>query len=85
MRKFGQMALSTSRDVTPVDTGTLKRSEEFNMDQEMTGVLQTRTGYGAAVHFGTSRMPARPFFAWGVDAAIPGFTAMLKARGDYRK
>lgn len=92
MRSFGQMALIESRGVCPVDTGNLKRHLEAKQEANRHShsapkvtVLRSRTGYGGYVHFGTTKMAARPFFAWGTDAAIPKFKTMLNNRNDYRK
>lgn len=84
-RSFGQMALIESRGVCPVDTGTLKRSLEFKEEAPKLITLRSRTGYGGYVHFGTSKMVARPYFAWGVDIAIPKFESMIRSRNTYRK
>jgi len=87
VKTFGQLALGESRHVCPVAEvlgGTLKNSLEMEVEKPKSIVLRSRTGYGGWVHFGTSRMVARPFFAWGTDAAIPKFVAFIKGRNKYR-
>ena len=85
MREFGQMALIESRAVCPVDTGNLKRTLEFKEESPKLITLRSRSGYGGYVHFGTTKMVARPYFAWGVDVAIPKFESMIRSRNTYRK
>jgi len=87
IKTFGQMALAQSREVCPVAEekgGTLKRSLEMKVVAPKVIELRGRTHYAGYVHFGTTRMAARPFFAWGTDAAIPQFEQFIRSRSTYR-
>lgn len=85
LKQFSELCLVHSREACPVDTGTLKRSLVAEKESETTFVLKSRTGYGAAVHFGTTKMVARPFFAQGVDAATPVMWRIIQNRNTYRE
>ena len=87
VRTFGQLALGESRHVCPVAQikgGTLKNSLEMEQEAPKVIALRSREDYGKWVHFGTSKMVARPFFAWGTDAAIPKFKSFINGRKTYR-
>lgn len=80
---FAQLILIHSRKACPVDTGNLKRSLVKKVLGPKHIVLQSRTGYGGYVHFGTRRMQPQPYFAHGTDAAIGPMEDLIrnKARG----
>lgn len=84
IKLFGDIAIEYGRDETPVLTGNLKRNHVAVSEGPRVVVLRSRTGYGAHVHFGTSRMAANPYFARGVDRAVPEFKRIIAARGKYR-
>lgn len=44
--------------------------EESALPGRIVGYVGTNTGYGAFVDLGTSRMPARPFLAPGLELAV---------------
>lgn len=84
-KMFGEAALIFAREVCPFDVGDLQASLRYeHEDGQKTGLLKARTEYAGAVHFGTTKMAARPFLAWGVDKAVPKITAIIAARPDYR-
>lgn len=60
--------LGTSREVTPVDTGFLRGAGMQTTFEALIGKLENTAPYAVYVHDGTSRMDARPFFEWGIDA-----------------
>lgn len=84
MKMFGETALIFAREDCPYDVGDLQASLIFVQDKPKSGVLKARTNYAGAVHFGTTKMAARPFLAWGVDKAVPKIKAIIAARPDYR-
>ena len=84
IKLFGDIAIEAARDETPVLTGNLKRNHVAESEGPRAVVLRSRTGYGAYVHFGTSRMAANPFMARGIDRAVPEFKRIIAARGSYR-
>lgn len=61
-------ALASSQRHTPVDTGTLRRSETFRVEQDR-AYIGTAIEYAPFVHYGTKYMPARPFFEEGIAAS----------------
>jgi hypothetical protein len=83
-QSFAELVLMHSREVCPVAEikgGTLKQSLEKKVIEPKVIELRSRTGYGGYVHFGTSKMVARPYFAWGTDAAVGPMKALIAARG----
>jgi len=57
----------------PVLTGNLSRSIKMVKSDNNTLRVQTETGYGGYVNFGTSRMAANPFMQRALDKAVNDF------------
>lgn len=70
LQQFGEQVVERSRDLVPVDTGTLKRSIEARKTGEHSLTIQTRTGYGAYVELGTRTRAATPFLAPAVQQTM---------------
>lgn len=68
-------ALLRMQEFTPVDTGDLFDSEYIDPVDAHTVEVIAGTDHAYAVHFGTSRMPARPFIVWTADALRDSFPA----------
>lgn len=68
-KDFVEVMVDVAKQECPVVTDTLRKS----IDSEPRGsdgyAVFTRTGYGAYVELGTSRMAARPFMQKGFQAA----------------
>lgn len=53
---------SDAKRLTPVDTGTLRRSINTSIENSgMTGIVSTNIEYAIHVEFGTSRQTAQPY------------------------
>ena len=72
-----------SQRVTPVKTGTLKRSETTRVeDGGNRGIVGTNVSYARFVHDGTKRMKARAFFEEGLAASRDTIVQMLNDAGN---
>lgn len=60
--------LGTSRMVTPIDKGFLSGAGMETDFETLTGKISNSAPYHVFVHEGTSKMEARPFFQWGMEA-----------------
>jgi HK97 gp10 family phage protein len=74
MKPFIQRATAlvqrTAKDMSPVDTGYLKRSIQRKTGKrggEVVGAVSTTTEYAIYQEFGTSRMVAQPFMFPALD------------------
>ena len=68
MQKILFVALANSQQLTPVRTGTLRRSETTRMEAGgERGYLGSNIRYAPFVHNGTKYMAARPFFEEGIE------------------
>jgi HK97 gp10 family phage protein len=71
-----------SQRVTPVKTGTLKRSETTRVEAGGNrGIVGTNVSYARFVHDGTIKMKARPFFEEGLAASRDSIVKMLNDAG----
>jgi hypothetical protein len=64
---------------TPVDTGELRDSEHIDHPDPHTWYIVAGTDHAWWVHFGTYKMPARPFVIWTADALRVPFQAGMAA------
>lgn len=71
-----------AKRVTPVDTGTLRRSITSRTLTRTQGVVGTNVSYGRYVHEGTRRMPGRPFLRQGLEASASQIDRILKQHGE---
>lgn len=82
LSKIALTVQGNSERVTPVKTGTLKRSEttrvEASADRAFIG---SNVNYARFVHDGTSRMTARPFFEEGMEASRDTIDQLLEDAG----
>lgn len=73
LKRIGLIVERESKKVTPVKSGTLKRSITSVMIGDDSVAIGTSVKYGLYVHEGTrkadgsSRMPGRPFLTWGIE------------------
>lgn len=81
LEAFGDLAKELARDLVPVKTGDLKASIEAVKKGSMRLVFRTRTNYGGYVEFGTKRMPARPYMAPAVHAALAEMKGIVEGHG----
>lgn len=71
-----------SERVTPVKTGTLKRSETTRVDASAgRAFIGTNVEYAKFVHDGTRYMKGRPFFTEGMEASRDTIDQLLEAAG----
>lgn len=89
MHKATLLALRASQPLTPVRTGTLRRSETTRVETGgLRGWIGSNIVYAPFVHEGTEtedgsvKMAARPFFAQGIEAATPDIQRLLGEAGD---
>lgn len=68
-----------SKEVTPVDTGNLRRSIHISFVSTLEAHIGTDVEYAGFVHDGTRYVAARPFMLWGVQAAESAAAARLDA------
>lgn len=89
-----KMTLATERfgkQLTPVDTGTLRGSISTSFGKGIIGFhgkVFTKLSYAPFVHWGTRRMRARPFLTEGKDIMLRKFTGIALADNiskEYRK
>lgn len=81
MQKAVLIAEGGSKKRTPVKTGTLRRSETSRVEGsglKVRGIVGTNIVYGPFVHNGTRRMPARPFFEWGLQDSRDRIVAVFE-------
>lgn len=77
MQKVVLLALRHSQELTPVRTGTLRRSETTRIeDGGARGFLGSNIEYAPFVH---ARVP---FFEEGIEEARPGIEQLLQEVGD---
>jgi len=77
MQKATLMALRASQPLTPVDTGTLRRSETTRVETGgLRGWIGSNIVYAPFVHART------PFFAQGIKDATPDIQRLLTEAGD---
>lgn len=77
MGKITLLALRHSQPLTPVRTGTLRRSETTRVERGgLRGWVGSNLVYAPFVH---ARVP---FFAQGIEAAMPEIQALLGEAGD---
>jgi phage gpG-like protein len=73
LKRIGLIVERESKKVTPVKSGTLKRSITSVMIGDDTVAIGTSVRYGLYVHEGTRnadqtvRMAKRPFLVWGIE------------------
>ena len=72
MQKITLQALARSQPLTPVATGTLRRSETNRVERGgMKGYIGSNVVYAPFVHDGARGRSGTPFFREGIDAAAP--------------
>ena len=82
LQRIAFLVQANSQRVTPVDTGTLKRSQYTKVDPSGAWALVgTNIAYARPVHDGTSKMAGRPFFTWGMAASRDTAIQMMKDSG----
>lgn len=64
--------------LAPVDTGFLRNSIQTEVIDDLNAKVTVGAEYAVWVNFGTTRMPANPFFSQAVDTVIAGFGGQLK-------
>lgn len=84
MDEVTSRAADAARRVCPVDTGNLRGSIDHDVKDikgEIIGMVFTPVYYGIYVHFGTSKMTARPFMNRAIEVlsrnAVPTFRKYL--------
>lgn len=76
-------AEGNAKRVTPVLTGTLRRSITHRVESTGShGVIGTNIEYARYVHDGTSRMQARPFLRQGIENSQAKFDEYIEEAGD---
>lgn len=68
VKKATFILLGKSRERTPIDTGFLRGPGMNTTFDALTGHIGNDAPYASFVHDGTSKMSARPFFEWGIEA-----------------
>lgn len=77
MQKATLLALRASQPLTPVDTGTLRRSETTRVERGgLRGWIGSNIVYAPFVHART------PFFAQGIEEATPDIQRLFGEAGD---
>lgn len=71
---FAEKIVDGAKVGTPILTGNNKDLIGTDAHDKMRASVFTRSGYGAWLELGTSRMPARPYFAPAIATAINEFT-----------
>lgn len=83
LKRMTITAEGNAKRVTPVLTGTLRRSITHRVESTGShGVIGTNVEYARYVHDGTSRMQARPFLRQGIESSQPQFDAFIEKAGD---
>lgn len=68
-----------AKALTPVKTGTLRRSIHSVFENGgLTGLVGPSAFYGKYIEFGVRNRAARPFMRPAAEAVLPGFTAAVK-------
>ena len=67
IEKFAFSIERASKQVTPVKTGLLRGSILAEI-KPLWAMISPHTNYAAFIHEGTSRIQARPFMTWGLEA-----------------
>lgn len=81
MAKIGNVALAAGMKRTPVDKGTLRRSEGMRGDPT-SATLYATADHAGWVHDGTEKMPARPYFTEGIQDALGEIEGHLNDFGE---
>lgn len=83
MHKITLTVLRHSQQRTPVQFGTLRRSETTRVEVGgLRGWIGTNLKYGPFVHEGTRFMEARPFFEQGMQDSRAEIGRLLQDAGD---
>lgn len=83
LKRMTITAEGAAKKVTPVDTGTLRRSITHRVEPTAThGVIGTNVEYARFVHDGTKYMRARPFLKQGIENSLPTFDQYIEEAGD---
>ena len=75
MQSFMELFSEEVKQRSPFDTGHNKDSIAIGNNGKGSFDLHTETGYGGWLEIGTSRVPARPYFAPGFVAAQSTFNS----------
>ena len=76
LESFAYTVEGESKRVSPVDTGTMRRSIGTTMGN-LQATIKPNVYYAGFVHWGTYKMRARPFMEWGVKKAVSKFGGKL--------
>ncbi len=68
-----------AKGLTPVKTGTLRRSITSQFPSPLTGMVGPSVHYGIYVEMGTRHMGARPYMRPAAAQASSGFAAAVRA------
>ena len=86
LKETMQDILADAREGSPVLTGKNRDSIEVetggnpdNHDDDLTGAVQTTSGYGGYLEVGTYRMPPRPYIAPAVERNAPALSDKIRA------
>lgn len=71
-----------AKRVTPVDTGTLRRSLYSKVETPERGVVGSNVNYARFVHDGTSKMAGRPFLQQGLEASRDAIDQLMREAGE---
>lgn len=83
LKRMTITAEGAAKKVTPVLTGTLRRSITHRVESTGShGVIGTNIEYARYVHDGTSRMQARPFLRQGIENSRAQFDVFIEEAGD---
>ena len=67
--EFVEVMVEQAKEHTPHVTGNNKRCISYLQGTDGSFAVGTVSGYGAYLEFGTSRMPARPYFLPAAETA----------------
>ncbi len=73
---------AASKRVTPVDTGTLRRSITNRTLTPYKGLVGTNNNYARYVHEGTRGRAGRPFLRQGLELSASAIDRILKQHGE---
>jgi HK97 gp10 family phage protein len=83
LRRMTVTAEAESKKVTPVETGTLRRSITHRVEPTGShGVIGTNVQYARYVHEGTVYNISRPFLERGIRNSQPQFDQYIEEAGD---
>jgi len=85
LRLMQRMVLTVeanAKRVTPVDTGTLRRSLYSKVETSERGLVGSNVMYARFVHDGTRKMAARPFLAQGLEASRDTIDQLMREAGE---